>query len=74
MTNRTLLLAVSLLLTAGAAAAQSLIVGGRQHQPTRQETESRMGLTGNAWNRRAQSQTDRLYDEIMRAAAPALQR
>lgn len=79
MAIRTPLLALLLLLTAGAAAAQSLpgpVVAGRRPQPTQQEIDRRergVGLyPAREGDRRAPSETDRLYDEIMRAAAPAL--
>lgn len=74
MIVRTPLLALSLLLIAGAAAAQSPIAGGRRHQPTRQEVESRGVSMDREWNRSARTGTDRLYDEIMRAATPSARR
>ncbi len=68
------LLALSVaFLFAGAAAAQSPpgpIVGGRQLQPTQQELDSREGPAARQWDRRVQSEIDRLYNEIMRASAP----
>jgi hypothetical protein len=73
MIIRTPLAAMSLLLLAGAAAAQSLpgpIAGGRQHQPTWQEIDNRGDAPARQWNRWAQSETGRLYDEVIRASAP----
>jgi hypothetical protein len=74
MIVRTLAIALSLLLIASTGAAQSPIVGGRQHQPTQQEL-SRRGVSGDrAWSRSTGPETDRLYDQIMRASAPPAQR
>jgi hypothetical protein len=70
-------LALSLVLVAGVAAGQSPpgpIAGGRQHQPTRQEIESRGVSIDWEWNRQVQTGTDRLYDAIIRAATPSARR
>ena len=74
MIARTPLLALSLVLMAAAAAAQPPIVGGRQHQPTRQEIANRLSPAARDWTDRAEPETDRLYDAIMRAATPHVQR
>jgi hypothetical protein len=74
MIVRTLFIGLSLLLIASTGAAQSLSFGDRRHQPTQQEIDRR-GVSGDrAGSRWSGSETDRLYDEIMRAAAPPKQR
>jgi hypothetical protein len=47
-------------------------VNGRQLQPTEQQVESKEDNRARGWNVRVQSQIDRLYGEIMHAAARAL--
>jgi hypothetical protein len=67
------LLSLSLALFIGVAAAQTPswpIVDGRQLQPTQQQVDSKEDNRARQRNRDAQSQIDRLYDEIMRASAP----
>ena len=71
---KTSLLSLSLVLFIGAAAAQPPswpIANGRRSQPTQQQIDSRLDNAARQWNRRVQSEVDRLYDEIMRAAAPS---
>ena len=67
------LLSLSLALFIGVAAAQTPsgpIVDGRRPQPTQQQVDSRVDDRARQWNRRVQSEIDRLYDEILRASAP----
>jgi hypothetical protein len=74
ITMKSLLALSAALAFAGAAAAQPLpgpIVGGRQLQPTQQEIDNREGHAARQWDRRVQSEIDRLYGEIMRTSAPA---
>ena len=69
---KTSLLSLSLALFIGAAAAQPRswpIANGRRPQPTQQQIESRAGNAARQWNHAVQPEVDRLYDEIMRAAA-----
>jgi hypothetical protein len=64
-------LSLSLALFAGIAAAQTPsgpTIGGRHLQPTEQQVESRQGNRASAWNTHTQSEVDKLYREIMRAA------
>jgi hypothetical protein len=74
ITMKSLLALSAALVFAGAAAAQSLpdpIVGGRQRQPTQQEIDNREGHAAQQWDRRVQSEIDRLYGEIMRTSRAA---
>ena len=71
---KTALLSLSLALFIDAAAAQPRswpIADGRRPQPTQQQIDSRLDNAGRQWNRSVGSQVDRLYDEIIRAAAPS---
>ena len=70
---KTCLLSLSLALFMGVAAAQPSswpIVNNRRPQPTQQQIDSREDSAARQWNRGVQSEVDRLYDEIMRAASP----
>jgi hypothetical protein len=67
------LLSLSFALLIGSAAAQTRprpIVNGRQPQPTEQQLENREGHRVRERDVRVQSDIDRLYDEITRAATP----
>ena len=67
----TCLLSLSSALPMGAAVAQTPtwpIVNGRQLQPTQQQIDTRNADRTREWNRRVQSDVDRLYDELMREA------
>jgi hypothetical protein len=46
------------------------IADGRQLQPTQQQLETRRDPGWDRWNRQSQSDVDRLYGDIMRAATP----
>lgn len=65
----TCLLSLSSALSMGAAVAQTPtwpIVNGRQLQATQQQIDTRNADRTREWNRRVQSDVDRLYDELMR--------
>jgi hypothetical protein len=71
---KTSLLSLSLAFFINTAAAQPRswpIANGRRPQPTQQQIDGRLENAAREWNRRVGSQVDRLYDEIMRAAAPS---
>ena len=71
---KTSLLSLSLAFFINIAAAQPPswpIANGRRPQPTQQQIDSRLDNAARQWNRRVGSQVDRLYDEILRAAAPS---
>ena len=72
----TSVLSLSFALSIGVAAAQAPswpIVKGRRHlQPTQQQVDSKGDDRARQWRRGVQSATDRLYDEIMRGSALAL--
>lgn len=57
-----------LIATAAAQTQTGSIVNGRRPQPTVQQVESRAGYRARERDARVQSDIDRLYDEIMRAA------
>jgi hypothetical protein len=70
---KTSLLPVSLALFIGVAAAQPPtwpIANGRRPQPTQQQIDSREDNAARHRNRAVQSEVDRLYVELMRAASP----
>jgi hypothetical protein len=72
MIIKTCALSLSAALFASVAAAQTLsspTVNGRQLQPTEQQVESREGNRARAWDAHVQSEINRLYGEITRAAA-----
>ena len=73
MTINTCVLSLLFALPVSTAAAQTQpgpIVNGRQPQPTAQKVESKSGNRSREQDARDQSNIDRLYDQIMRAAAP----
>jgi hypothetical protein len=75
MLIKTSVLSLSLALFIGVAAAQAPswpIVEGRHLQPTQQQVVSRGNDWARQWRRVVQSAADRLYDEIMRGSALAL--
>jgi len=74
MILRACALLLSAALLAGVAAAQTRsgpAVNGRQLQPTEQQVESREDDRARERNARVQSEIDRLYGEIVHAAARA---
>ena len=71
----TSVLSLSFALSIGVAAAQAPswpIVKGRHLQPTQQQVDSKGDERAHQCSRSVQSATDRLYDEIMRGSALAL--
>jgi hypothetical protein len=70
---RACLLSLPSALVIGAAVGQTPswpIVNGRQLQPTQQQIDSKEDERTRQRNRDGQSDIDRLYEEITRAAAP----
>ena len=63
------LLSLSLALFAAAQPPSWPIVNGRQLQPTQQQVDSKEDNRAREWNRRAQSEIDRLYGEVLRATS-----
>jgi hypothetical protein len=75
MLIKTSVLSLSFALSIGVAAAQAPfwpIVKGGHLQPTQQKVDSRGDDRTSQWSRGVQSETDRLYDEIMRGSALGL--
>ena len=75
MLIKTSVLSLSFALSIGVAAAQAPswpIVKGGHPQATQQQVDSRRDDRARQWNRGVQWATDRLYDEIMRGSALAL--
>jgi hypothetical protein len=75
MLIKTSVLSLSFALSIGVAVAQApswSIVKGGHPQPTQQQVDSREDDSVRQWSRGVQSQTDRLYDEVMRGSALAL--
>lgn len=73
MITRACLLSLSSVLVMGAAIGQTPswpIVNGRQLQPTQQQIDGKEDERTRQRNRDGQSDIDRLYEEITRAAAP----
>ena len=75
MLIKTSVLSLSLALSIGVAAAQAPswpIVKGGYLQPTQQQVDSRGDDRTRQWSRGVQSETARLYDDIMRGSALVL--